>query len=77
MSSSSMFAWLAKVAMVAIALHNWIKEGGGNRATLNGCRLNISPDNIQSSNRVTVGLPANTEIVKGKIETQRTNTTDK
>lgn len=45
MSSSSIFCWLASVARVAIALHNSIKEGGGNKATLNGVRINISPDN--------------------------------
>lgn len=45
MSSSSIFCWLASVARVAIALHNSIKEGGGNKATLSGVRINISPDN--------------------------------
>lgn len=45
MSSSSIFCWLASVARVAIALHNSINEGGGNKATLNGVRINISPDN--------------------------------
>lgn len=48
MSSSSIFCWLASVARVAIALHNSIKSGGGNgcnKATLNGERINISPDN--------------------------------
>lgn len=46
-----MFCWLASVARVAIALHNSIKEGGGNIATLNGDRISISPDNIQTPNR--------------------------
>lgn len=37
--------------MAAIARHNSINEGGGNIATLNGDRINISPDNIQKPNR--------------------------
>lgn len=37
--------------MAAIARHNSIKEGGGSIATLNGDRINISPDNIQDWNR--------------------------
>lgn len=50
MSSSSIFCWLASVAMAAIALHSSINEGGGNIATLSGDRINISPDNIQVRN---------------------------
>lgn len=37
--------------MAAIVLHNSINEGGGNIATLNGDRINISPDNIQNVNQ--------------------------
>lgn len=51
MSSSSIFCWFASVAMAAIARHNSINDGGGNIATLNGDRINISPDNIQEPNR--------------------------
>lgn len=61
-SSSSIFCWLASVAIAAIALHNWINEGGGKIATLNGVRLNISPDNIQDTNHL---LPV--KIQKWKI----------
>lgn len=64
MSSSSIFCWLASVARVAIALHNSIKEGGGNNATLNGVRINISPDNnIQVIRRflITAKREENTE----------------
>lgn len=39
------------MARVAIALHNSIKEGGGNIATLNGDRISISPDNIQETHQ--------------------------
>lgn len=42
-----MFGWFASDAIAAIALHNCMREGGGSNATLNGGRLNISPDNIQ------------------------------
>lgn len=47
-----MFCWLTSVAIVAIALQTSINEGGGSRATLNGARLKISPDNIQHTNHV-------------------------
>lgn len=58
MSSSSIFCWLASVAIAAIALHSSINEGGGNIATLNGVRINISPDNnIQEIHQLLI--PAN------------------
>lgn len=56
MSSSSIFCWLASEAMAAIARHNSINEGGGNIATLNGDRINISPDNIQKQDHFLPGL---------------------
>lgn len=47
MSSSSIFCWLASVAIAAIVLQNSINEGGGSSTTLNGDPTKISPDNIQ------------------------------
>lgn len=42
--------------MAAIVRHNSINEGGGNIATLNGDRINISPDNIQKQNHFLPGI---------------------
>lgn len=66
MSSSSIFCWLASVARVAIALHNSINEGGGNIATLNGVRINISPDN----NIQVIRRPLTTAKWKKKIQNE-------
>lgn len=48
--------------MAAIARHNSINEGGGNIATLNGDRINISPDNIQKQNHFLPEVKEKTRI---------------